>query len=110
MMSNTKEHFRIERADDGVVTVWIDVAERSMNVFHGTVIEELERVVEELSLLKLPAAARVAQSDEAAAIVFRSAKPSGFFAGADVNQIAALETPDAVAAVIDRGAKAVRAD
>lgn len=91
MSSKARIHFRMERSDSNLVTVWIDVAKRSMNVFHSSVIDELEDLIAEL------------EADSAKAIVFRSAKASGFFAGADVNQIAELNGREEVEAVVRRG-------
>ena len=48
MISKALHHFRIERCESNIVTVWIDVASRSMNVFHDSVIGELEIVIGEL--------------------------------------------------------------
>ncbi|APZ90646.1 3-hydroxyacyl-CoA dehydrogenase NAD-binding domain-containing protein [Fuerstiella marisgermanici] len=92
MISKVANHFRMEE-DNGVVTVWIDVAGSSMNVFNSSVIERLEDVVTEL------------ESSTADAVIFRSAKPSGFFAGADVKQIAQLSGREEVSAVVARGQK-----
>ena len=91
MISKARTHFRMDRNADDVVTVWVDVAHRSMNVFHSSVIDELEDLIGEL------------ESDSAIAVVFRSAKSSGFFAGADVNQIAELNGREQVEAVVSRG-------
>ncbi|MEZ6122205.1 MAG: 3-hydroxyacyl-CoA dehydrogenase NAD-binding domain-containing protein [Planctomycetaceae bacterium] len=92
MIDLNLKNFRTELDLQGIMTVWIDVQDRSMNVFHDGVILELERLVAELS-----------DTDGVRAIVFRSAKPSGFFAGADVHQIAALRTHEEVETVIRRG-------
>ena len=91
MISKARSHFRMEHDDDNVITVWIDVVGRSMNVFHSSVIEELEDLIAEL------------ETESATAVVFRSAKASGFFAGADVSQIAELNSREDVDAVIRRG-------
>ena len=91
MISKARSHFRMEHDDDNVITVWIDVVGRSMNVFHSSVIEELEDIIAEL------------ETESATAVVFRSAKASGFFAGADVSQIAELNSREDVDAVIRRG-------
>lgn len=91
MISKARTHFRMDRGTNDVVTVWIDVNKRSMNVFHSSVIDELEDLIAEL------------ETDTAKAVVFRSAKASGFFAGADVNQIAELNSREEVEAVVLRG-------
>ena len=103
MISKALKHFRIGRSDNSIVTVWIDVASRSMNVFHNSVIEELEVVVDELEQYLRVGSRRETKGAAPRAVVFRSAKASGFFAGADVKQIAKLQTRDEVKAVITRG-------
>lgn len=111
MISKARHHFRIERGNSGIVTVWIDVASRSMNVFSDSVIEELEIVVGELEQMLESVAHRKTSelkeqnddSESVRAVVFRSTKPSGFFAGADVHQIAGLRSREEVDAVLARG-------
>ncbi|MEQ9412027.1 MAG: 3-hydroxyacyl-CoA dehydrogenase NAD-binding domain-containing protein [Fuerstiella sp.] len=91
MISRTWQHFRFEYDRANVLTVWIDVADRTMNVFNSDVILELEEVVDQL------------ETESVTAVVFRSAKASGFFAGADVKQIADLKSPEEIRAVVARG-------
>lgn len=91
MISKALKHFRLEYGTDGQTTVWIDVAGHSMNVFNSSVIEELTQIVADLE--------KTADNT----IVFRSSKASGFFAGADVNQIASLTCRDDVNEVIQQG-------
>jgi 3-hydroxyacyl-CoA dehydrogenase / enoyl-CoA hydratase / 3-hydroxybutyryl-CoA epimerase len=75
------------RDANNIVTVTFDVPDSPMNVFNNAVVREL---VEVLSLL---------EREPARAVVFHSAKPSGFFAGADVHHIRELATPDEATAV-----------
>ena len=85
---NQYQHLRVDRDDRDdrdVVTVTIDVVGRPFNIFDTDVFRELDRVAEEL------------ERDRAARlIVFRSGKPNGFFAGADVHRIHAFTTHDEV--------------
>ncbi|MCA9060517.1 MAG: enoyl-CoA hydratase/isomerase family protein [Planctomycetaceae bacterium] len=81
MLTHRFHHFRTEDDGHGRVTVWIDVEHRSMNVFHTGVLDELDEILTDLS-----------HDHTAKAVVFRSAKPAGFFAGADVHQIASLSS------------------
>jgi 3-hydroxyacyl-CoA dehydrogenase/enoyl-CoA hydratase/3-hydroxybutyryl-CoA epimerase len=78
---------QLSRDARGVVTVAFDVPDAPMNVFNEAVVRELTEVV---SLL---------EREPARAVVFRSAKPSGFFAGADVHHIRRLESQGEVGAV-----------
>ena len=90
-MTRHMKHFRTETGETGVTTVWIDVVDHSMNVFDDSVIRDLLAVVEQLEVTRPKA------------VVFRSAKASGFFAGADVNKIASLRTRKEVEEVISAG-------
>jgi len=88
---NDLHHLRLDRDTRGVATVTFDVHGSSFNVFNDEVIGELRAVVKEF------------ERDPPRAVVFRSGKASGFFAGADVNRIQQLETADEVRTVIDAG-------
>ncbi|MFO0826184.1 MAG: 3-hydroxyacyl-CoA dehydrogenase NAD-binding domain-containing protein [Gemmataceae bacterium] len=90
-MENTLNHLRLDRDGRGVVTVTFDVRGTPVNVFNDEVMGELRTVVEQL------------ERDPPRVVVFRSGKASGFFAGADVNRIQQLETPDEVRTVINAG-------
>ncbi|MFG0331946.1 MAG: enoyl-CoA hydratase-related protein, partial [Maioricimonas sp. JB049] len=86
------EHLRMDRDERGVVTVTIDVRDRSMNVFNEAVMEELDRV-----------AARLEQDDAAKLVLFRSGKASGFMAGADLFPLREMTQPDQVDTVLRQG-------
>src|SRR6187551_722036 len=90
-MANDFRHLRMERDERGVATIFLDVKDSPVNIFNDEVVGELSMAVDELERT-LPRA-----------LVFRSAKPSGFLAGADVKQIQRLRTEDEVRAVIAAG-------
>lgn len=84
--------FTVARDDRGVVSVSLDVPDRSMNVVDERVLDELTWIVNSL------------QTDSAAkVVVFRSGKSSGFLAGADVHEIAALHDEQLIAQTLQRG-------
>ena len=62
----------MERDARGVATVIFDVKDSPVNVFNDEIAQELQQVVEQI------------ERDPPKAAVFRSAKPAGFIAGADV--------------------------
>lgn len=93
MISRALKHFRIDRLSETETVVWIDVQHKSMNVFNDEVLSELDYVISGLET----------QAD--GSVVFRSGKPSGFFAGADVHQIAQLTDLAQVVEVVCRGQK-----
>ena len=89
-MQNFK-HFRIEQNAKGHVWVLIDVAGSGTNTLSKTVLEELNAVLDALIELKPKG------------VAIRSAKASGFIAGADVKEFTHIETPDDALALIRRG-------
>ena len=68
-----------------------DVKDVPVNVFNDEVARELQEVVQRI------------ERDTPRAIVFRSAKLSGFLAGADVRQIRRLKSEDEVRSVLTAG-------
>ena len=91
------KNFKLTRDDDGIAWLLFDRADSSANTLSGDVIAELGQVVSAL------------ESDRPAGLVVRSAKASGFIAGADVNEFRGAANPRLVEmeiakahAVIDR--------
>ena len=78
-------NFQVIRDGRGVVAVALDVAERKFNVLTTEVFEELQTLL-----------AHLEQDKAARLVVFRGAKKSGFLAGADLKEIAAMKTPESV--------------
>jgi 3-hydroxyacyl-CoA dehydrogenase/enoyl-CoA hydratase/3-hydroxybutyryl-CoA epimerase len=91
-MTDDLRHFRLDDGGDGVTVVTLDVAGRSMNVFDEPVIRELAAVLD-----------RLEAQPGLKAVVFRSGKPSGFLAGADVKKIASIGTPEEATEIIAAG-------
>ncbi len=75
---NGLQHWRLDRDSRGVATATLDVQGAPLNVFNDEVAGELRSLVERL------------EQEPPRALVFRSGKPSGFLAGADVRQIRKL--------------------
>ena len=80
-------HLRMERDARGVATVTFDVADSPMNVFNDSVVGELTEVVASL------------ERDPPQAVLFRSGKSTGFFAGADVHLLWRIRTETEAAEV-----------
>jgi 3-hydroxyacyl-CoA dehydrogenase/enoyl-CoA hydratase/3-hydroxybutyryl-CoA epimerase len=68
------KHWRLSRAPDGVAWAVLDKAGASANTLDDEVLGELDRILDTL------------EADRPTGLVIRSAKPSGFIAGADVSQ------------------------
>lgn len=88
----TRHHLTIDDSDPGMVTVRIDLADRPVNVLNASLFGELDQLLEDL----------VVSGDERA-VVFRSGKASGFLAGADLKELAAIRTRSESDAVVNRG-------
>jgi 3-hydroxyacyl-CoA dehydrogenase / enoyl-CoA hydratase / 3-hydroxybutyryl-CoA epimerase len=82
--------FRLTRDADGVAWLLFDRADSSANTLSAEVIEGLDRVITEL------------ETNRPTGLVLRSAKTSGFIAGADVNEFRGATDPKQVETAIGR--------
>jgi 3-hydroxyacyl-CoA dehydrogenase / enoyl-CoA hydratase / 3-hydroxybutyryl-CoA epimerase len=83
-------HFRLAHDGDGIAWLLFDREGASANTLSADVIEELDLVLSAL------------ENQRPAGIVIRSAKPSGFIAGADVNEFRGATDPAVVETAIGR--------
>jgi 3-hydroxyacyl-CoA dehydrogenase/enoyl-CoA hydratase/3-hydroxybutyryl-CoA epimerase len=83
-------HFKLTRDADGVAWLLFDRDGSSANTLSADVIEELDKVLAAL------------ESERPAGLVIRSAKKSGFIAGADVNEFRGASDPRTVETAISR--------
>ena len=83
-------NFKLTRDGDGIAWLLFDREGASANTLSADVLEEFDRVLSEL------------ESNRPAGLVIRSAKPSGFIAGADVNEFRGASDPGPVEAAIGR--------
>src|SRR6195952_2452658 len=88
--SGPYRNFKLTRDSDGVAWLLFDREGASANTLSADVIEELDLVLSAL------------ENQRPAGIVIRSAKPSGFIAGADVNEFRGATDPAAVETAIVR--------
>ena len=79
--SSAYRNFKLTRDGDGIAWLLFDRAETSANTLSADVMEEFDTVLAAL------------ESQRPAGIVIRSAKPSGFIAGADVNEFRGATDP-----------------
>jgi 3-hydroxyacyl-CoA dehydrogenase/enoyl-CoA hydratase/3-hydroxybutyryl-CoA epimerase len=82
--------FRLTRDADGVAWLLFDRADSSANTLSAEVIEGFDRVLTEL------------ETNRPTGLVIRSAKTSGFIAGADVNEFRGASDPKQVEEAIGR--------
>jgi 3-hydroxyacyl-CoA dehydrogenase / enoyl-CoA hydratase / 3-hydroxybutyryl-CoA epimerase len=88
--SGPYRNFKLTRDADGVAWLLFDRANASANTLSADVIEELDTVLAAL------------ESQRPAGLVIRSAKKSGFIAGADVNEFRGATDPQVVETAIGR--------
>jgi len=86
------DNLRIEPTSSGRAILWLDVAGRSVNVFHRQFIADLDAAFD-----------HIASDPALRVLVIRSAKPSGFIAGADLHEFTAIRTPAEASALSERG-------
>src|SRR3979411_651738 len=88
--SGPYRNFKLTRDSDGIAWLLFDRDGASANTLSADLIEELDKVLGEL------------ESARPAGLVIRSAKKSGFIAGADVNEFRGATDPGAVETSIGR--------
>src|ERR1700686_3564795 len=88
--SSPYRHFKLTRDSDGIAWLLFDRAGASANTLSADVIEEFDSVLAAL------------ENQRPTGLVIRSAKKSGFIAGADVNEFRGATDPQAVEAAIGR--------
>jgi 3-hydroxyacyl-CoA dehydrogenase/enoyl-CoA hydratase/3-hydroxybutyryl-CoA epimerase len=88
--SGPYRNFKLTRDADGVAWLLFDREGSSANTLSADVMEEFDKIIGEL------------EGQRPAGLVIRSAKTSGFIAGADVNEFRGATDPNAVEATISR--------
>ncbi len=81
-----------QRRPDGRLEVLFDQPGSKVNTFSTPVLDELERLLDE-----------IAADQDVRVVVFRSAKPGCFIAGADIGELRTLSDPQVADAFIGRG-------
>jgi 3-hydroxyacyl-CoA dehydrogenase/enoyl-CoA hydratase/3-hydroxybutyryl-CoA epimerase len=87
----TFRHFKFESDENGILWMTLDKEGASTNTLSQDVMEELDRIVDELARAK------------PRALVLRSAKSSGFIAGADIEEFTRVKDPQEAVAMVRRG-------
>ena len=90
---NDWRHWRLETGEGGNLELFLTVADRSVNVLHGGVLDELEEVLEHLYTEAPPG------------VILGSDPERAFAVGADVTEFAKLESRDQALAMLRRGQK-----
>ncbi|MCQ8780701.1 3-hydroxyacyl-CoA dehydrogenase NAD-binding domain-containing protein [Mangrovibrevibacter kandeliae] len=82
-------NWRAARDGEGLFWLVLDRPDKSVNVIDRAVLEELDALLDRI------------EAEKPAGVVLRSAKPSGFAAGADINQFVALPHDEILAMLRD---------
>lgn len=90
---NDWRHWRLETGEGGNLELFLAVADRSVNVLHGGVLDELEDVLEHLYAEAPPG------------VILGSDPERSFAMGADVTEFTKLENRDQALAMLRRGQK-----
>lgn len=85
------QHWQAELRPDGALVLSLDRADASVNALSQEVLFELGEIVERLGI------------EPPKAVVFRSAKPNGFIAGADIHEFQQFDAKGTVNDAIFRG-------
>lgn len=89
-------HLRLDTSQPDHVTLWIDVAGRSVNVLSEPVFDELRQALEE-----------AARRGTELPLILRSAKAKGFVVGADLRRVLAMETDEQIQAFLRYGQESI---
>ena len=91
-MRSAMQTITAQRRPDGLLEVLFDQPGSKVNTFSTPVFDELERLLDDVDA-----------DFDIRAVVFRSAKPGCFIAGADINELRTLARPETADAFIARG-------
>ncbi len=88
------DNLRVEKPDSGAAILYLDVADRPVNVFSRRVLQDFDAALD-----------AVAADPSLKLFCIRSVSPSKHFAGADVQEFAAINTPDEARSFSELGQK-----
>ncbi len=86
------QNWQVKTDGDNIVWLYFDRAGRSTNSISPAVLDELEQILEEIS-----------NDNSVRAIIFASAKTTGFIAGADVEQFTQFKSKEEAMVFINKG-------
>ncbi len=90
----TDSAWRLDRGGKGVATLWFDQPGRDENLLDLDLLDQLDQVL-----------SQVETDASVEGLLLRSAKPSGFCAGADLKAVLSFQAPADVERFLDRGWK-----
>src|SRR5436190_22443531 len=81
MAKNGYQMLKLEKRQNGMVVLWLDLPDRPVNVLNRGLISELNGAFQE-----------IAETAACRLLIIASRKSSGFLAGADLHEFAAIQT------------------
>lgn len=78
------DHLWIHHFSEGMAILYLDVADRSVNLLSAQVLADLDQAI-----------AKIEQDKNIRLLIIRSSKENHFIAGADINEFATIDTSDA---------------
>lgn len=91
-MKKTYHNWQVENDKDHIAWVHFDRADSAVNSINAEVLKELAIILTDIS-----------QQDKITGVIIASAKPSGFIAGADVEQFTHIKTSDEALVLLQQG-------
>jgi 3-hydroxyacyl-CoA dehydrogenase/enoyl-CoA hydratase/3-hydroxybutyryl-CoA epimerase len=88
-------NLRLDVPEAGLAVLWLDDADRTVNVIHRQWLSEFDSAL-----------TAIAADSSLRQLIITSAKPSGFLAGADVRELATIQSPAEAAALSEQGQRA----
>ena len=89
--SNKLKHWIVSTDQKGILSAALDKADSSTNVLSSDVLNELDSILADV------------EKEVPTAVIFKSAKTSGFIAGADINEFLTIKNTDEALTFIRRG-------
>jgi 3-hydroxyacyl-CoA dehydrogenase/enoyl-CoA hydratase/3-hydroxybutyryl-CoA epimerase len=91
-VNNTQSTFTLERQDNGIAHLIMDVPGESMNTLKAEFVDEISKILAEIS-----------NDSSITGLVLASGKADSFVAGADINMIASCQTSEEATAISRQG-------
>ncbi len=91
MNGTTYKHWQLEIDADGIALATFNKAGESANSLSSAVMDELGQLLDQLD------------ANKPSGLIFRSGKPAGFIAGADIQEFTQLDTPEKGLELVTRG-------
>jgi 3-hydroxyacyl-CoA dehydrogenase/enoyl-CoA hydratase/3-hydroxybutyryl-CoA epimerase len=96
-------NLQVDLQDDGTAVLWLDVPDRPHNVFNPQVLSDLERAVDWIAEGGVSSPSTHHPPRATQLVIVTSRKPTGFAAGADLNEFKTIRGPEEAMALAEQG-------